>query len=142
MLPVNNRRNSIKRLLKEELEYFNEILDETKAFFDKFNYFSVGSIVDLLDSRQKRIIKIKGLEKKLEELKNFNGEGDVRYIEQEISIAATSLIVIDANILDILHTIKSQYVNDMAKVTNSQNIVGDGTLINMNKSRVVDIIQE
>lgn len=142
MLPVNNRRNSIKRLLKEELEYFNEILDETKAFFDKFNYFSVGSIVDLLDSRQKRIIKIKGLEKKLEELKNFNGGGDVRYIEQEISIAATSLIVIDANILDILHTIKSQYVNDMAKVTNSQNIVGDGTLINMNKSRVVDIIQE
>lgn len=142
MLPVNNRRNSIKRLLKEELEYFNEILDETKAFFDKFNYFSVGSIVDLLDSRQKRIIKIKGLEKKLEELKNFNGEGDVRYIEQEISNAATSLIVIDANILDILHTIKSQYVNDMAKVTNSQNIVGDGTLINMNKSRVVDIIQE
>ncbi|GEM_PF-4027676 len=135
-------RDQIKHLLKQELECFSEILVETESYLSQFDTYSLESIIDLLNMRQRKIDFIKQLESELKNIGVIPRDVNIKSLQDSITELAKMLVVIDARILDILQTVKAQYLNAMSGMANRQQKVGQMTSNQGNKPQLVDIIQE
>jgi len=135
-------RNQLEHLLTQELECFSEILVETESFLSQFDTYSLESIIDLLNMRQRKIDFIKQLESELKSIKVMPRDVNIKSLQNNITELAQTLVVIDARILDILQTVKAQYLNAMSGLVNRQQKVGQIPSTQGNKPQIVDIIQE
>jgi hypothetical protein len=144
MTREQEQQDTLKRLLQQEVSCFNEILQETETFYNQLDSFSLEAIIGLLNARQRRIDFIADLEERRRKIKTSGYQDpELEVLVKSISELAQTLVVIDARILDILQSVKSQYLDRMADLAHHQKGLEQlQSNRNADRPRIIDIIQK
>lgn len=112
--------SSAKILLEQELQCFHQIMSRTQEIIDEADTLSLKAILELLDTREHWIERLKHLEYKKSLLSIPDDELRRASQVQQISAIAKSLVVTDARLLDILQVRKMNSVKEMGKIAENR----------------------
>ncbi len=116
----NEMPNSPTLLLEQELNCFHEIMARTQEILDDSDSISLKAILDLLDSRDHWIERLKALESQKSNMQLLEPDRVSISLVKQISAIAKSLVVTDARLFDILQIKKMNFVKEMGKIADNR----------------------
>ncbi len=139
---VRNIEQSHNQLLKQELECFNLLQEQTREFINQTSPYEIESVIKFLDKRNHWIETLKSLESKQGKTKEFV-EKDQVHLRKRIAKIAGNLVAIDSRIIDILKEKKMEIIKEMIKVSENYNRnKKSNRSFRREKHKIVDIHQE
>jgi len=130
------------QLLKQELECFSLLEDQTREFINKTSPYEIESVIKFLDERNHWIETLKSLELKRGKTEE-NVEKEQIYLRKKIAKIAGNLVAIDSRIIDILKEKKMGIIKEMIKVSENYNRnKKSNRSFRREKHKIVDIHQE
>ncbi len=129
--------NSPSILLEQELMCFHEIMAKTQEIIDDSDTVSLKSILELLDTRDHWINRIKELENHKANMDVSLTDSEYSRLMKQISMIAKSLVVTDARLFDILQIKKMNVVKEMGKIADNR---GEATnaMKNVQQPTIID----
>ena len=134
-------QGELQHILKQELDYFNSVLQFSQKFEKQVKSLPVSVLEDMVRYRQEWIDKIQKLEEQRSQLKGETEAKTDKDLIRKISQCAQKLVKIDERIYSSLQKRKLQYVKEHAQVvgetayTKKQSNAGQS-------AKIVDIIGE
>ncbi|MEA3287483.1 MAG: hypothetical protein U9Q77_08945 [Candidatus Marinimicrobia bacterium] len=121
MTPGNHAlTHSAHVLLEQEMVCFHEIMAKTQEIINDSDTISLKSILELLDTRDHWIDRLRHLELQKDSLRMDGAELRRSKLGRQISSIAKSLVVTDAKLLDILQIRKMNVVKEMGKIADTR----------------------
>lgn len=142
MKSAANLNLTVKAILKEELEYFNQLVKETKYISHQSGAadLNLEQLEGVLRNREQLIEALMLLEEKRKKYQTEQAKHEA--IRKQISDLAFRLVKTDATILDTLQLKKKKIAQEMAKMADIRNRHGKGCQNVSRSAKHVDIRQE
>lgn len=138
MFQVDSKKNELENLLRQELEYFQALLQFTEKSLSQIDSLSVNVLSEMLNYRQEWIDKIQDLEKKRKILIEKYPDIDQENYLKQISSIAGDLVEIDKQLYKNLEYRKMKYIQQISENAMSKNYISRES----SRPNILDITQE
>jgi len=115
-----NKPDNLNEILKQELEYFQSILQFSEKFVNQIQTLSINVLAEMMNYRQQLLDKIRQLEEKRKlHWPDADDDSAKNYLHR-ISEVAGNLVEIDNRIYENLQNRKMEYARQMSDNANGQ----------------------
>ena len=135
----DSAKQKLRQLLEEELDCLRQILYETQNFLETADDASMEMLGRLLQTREHWIHRLKTLDSQRDIFAKQGYTPGVKRIQEKINETAQALVVVDAKLMDLLNTRKSQVIKEISRIVENRKGMVVGSPRRHSGARILDI---